>query len=214
MYFKPYLVGISGGSASGKTFLLKSLRSAFSSEELTLVSQDNYYKDRNQQTVHEDGTINFDHPNALNLDLFHDHLKLLIEGQSVKIREYHFNNPQKAPSTVEYHPAPIIIVEGLFVMYLPQTRNLVDLKIFVEAEEPIKIFRRAQRDLHERGYSIENTLSQYVKHVYPMYRQYIEPVKHFCDFIIPNNESCATASHVIINHLQTKVNALVQQHEE
>ena len=210
MYFKPYVVGISGGSASGKTFILKSLRSEFSSEELSLVSQDNYYKDRNQQRVHEDGSINFDHPEALNLDIFHEHLKLLIDGQRVTIREYHFNNARKTPSMVEYHPAPIIIVEGLFVMYLPETRDLIDLKIFIEAEEPIKIFRRAQRDLHERGYSIESTLSQYVKHVYPMYRQYIEPIKHFCDFIIPNNENSSAATNVIINHLRTKVNALVQ----
>lgn len=200
---KPLLVGIAGGSASGKTFLLNSIAKSFNSKQVTIISLDNYYKPKEQQTVQPDGTINFDHPNALDLDKFYHDLLYLLEGNSLKIKEYHFNNPNKPETWITYHLAPIVVLEGLFVFYKKEIRKLLDLKVFVEAEEHIKLIRRIARDHQERGYSLENILEQYENHVVPMYRQFVEPTKQYADIIIQNNtREIPKGVDVVVNHLK------------
>ncbi len=200
---KPLLVGIAGGSASGKTFLLNSIAKSFNSQQVTIISLDNYYKPKEQQTVQPDGTINFDHPNALDLDKFYHDLLFLLEGNELKVKEYHFNNPNKPENWITYRLAPIVVIEGLFVFYKKEIRKLLNLKVFVEADEHIKLIRRIARDHQERGYFLEDILEQYENHVVPMYRQFVEPTKQYADIIIQNNtREVPYGVEVVVNHLR------------
>ncbi len=197
-----YLVGITGGSASGKTHVLKQLGDRFGSKELTIISLDNYYYDLADQPRDAQGQVNFDHPSAMNMGLFREHLDALLQGQAVEIREYFHNNPQgSSPNLIRYEPAPILIVEGLFVFYVPEAEHLFDLRIFVDAEEHIKLIRRIRRDVSDRGYPIEEVMEMYQQFVMPMYRQFIEPFKHQADLVIPSNHAIDKAVEVVIDHL-------------
>jgi uridine kinase len=198
---KPYLLGVSGGSASGKTYLLKQLMNRLPSHQVTLISQDNYYKDLEFQTLNDEGRINFDHPDALDLDRFIGDIEKLIAGQTIQIREYTFNNPNVVPAILTYKPSPIIVIEGLFIYYRPELRNLLNLKVFVDADEHIKLSRRILRDYAERGYRVEDILAQYEKDVIPMYNTFVKPFKDTCDLIIPNNHHMEKAIDVLLDHL-------------
>lgn len=200
---QPYLVGVTGGSASGKTYIIERLESAFSSQEITLISQDNYYKDLVDQVPDENGELNFDHPNAMRLELFAEHLERLLEGEAVSVREYTFNNPDKPQRMITYMPHRIVIVEGLFVFYLEKVRKLLNLKVFVEADEHVRLTRRIRRDHTDRGYSLDFILDQYSHYVVPMYRRYVEPYKYDCDIVVPNNHRLEIAVEVLIDHLRS-----------
>ncbi len=202
---RPYLVGISGGSAAGKTFLLAKLLNHFSTNDITLISQDNYYKKKQEQQICSDGGINFDHPDALYLDRFADDLKRLSVGENVEIDEYTFNNPQMPPRRIRYEPAPILLVEGLFVFHHPETAKQLDLRIFVDADEHIKLARRIQRDAEERGYPVDEVLEMYRQFVVPMYRRFVEPYKFESDLILHNNSHIDKALSVLIDHLQAEL---------
>lgn len=199
---QPYLIGVTGGSASGKTYVIERLEASFTPQEITLVSQDNYYKNLEEQIPGDDGEINFDHPNAMNLELFRTHVAQLLSGNAVSVREYTFNNPDKPQRMITYSPTPIIIFEGLFVFYLAEVRKMLNLKVFVEADEHIRLTRRIRRDHSVRGYDLDFILGQYSQFVVPMYRQFVEPFKHECDIILPNNKDLDTGVNVLIHHLK------------
>ncbi len=198
---KPYLLGICGGSGSGKTFLLKKLQQQFPEEKLTLISQDNYYKALDEQARDEEGLVNFDHPDSLDLYSYKRDIEELLRGREIEVEEYTFNVVVESPNKLIYQPRPIIIMEGLFVFHKPDIRELFDFKVFVEAEEHIKIARRLRRDLVERDYSVENTLRDYQKFVAPMYKQFVEPQRMESDLIIPNNRNMNKAIEVMSHHL-------------
>lgn len=198
---KPYIIGICGGSASGKTFLLNQLLNQFSEDQVTLVSQDNYYRPLEDQHRDEEGLVNFDHPDSVDLDKLHADLKALMEGKTLHIKEYTFNNPKIHARTLELRPNPIIILEGLFVYYRQDLAQLIDLKVFVEADEHVKLTRRLRRDHTERGYTIESILRDYDKFVAPMYHRYVAPSKQIADLIVLNNRRMYKAIQVLIHHL-------------
>ncbi|MBX3103046.1 MAG: uridine kinase [Bacteroidetes bacterium] len=203
---KPYLIGISGGSASGKTTLLHILQQHFGPEQATLVSLDNYYKDMAAyEKVNDRGLQNFDHPEALQFGLFEEHLHRLLAGEAVQIREYHFNNPATAPRMITYRPTPLIIVEGILVFHHPAVRRLLDLRVFVDAPEHVRLARRIRRDLEERGFTLEDILDQYLSNVVPMYRKYVAPHKADCDLILPSKDRLEQAAQVLVHHLQAIV---------
>lgn len=204
MSSKPYIIGITGGSASGKTLLLKSLLGAFQPHEICLVSQDNYYRDRELQPKDENGVYNFDTPQSIDFDQYAADIKALKEGKSVFRKEYTFNNPHATPTMIETKSAPIIVVEGIFVFYFPEVSNLLDLKIFIDANDIIKLKRRIVRDRDERGYDLEDVLYRYERHVAPTYEKYIKPFKQEADLVIPNNHSFRKALDVLIAFLKTK----------
>ena len=197
-----YLVGISGGSASGKTHLLQRLMTAFAPGELTLISMDHYYKDLEHQRREPDGSVNFDQPESMMLDRFAADVRALMQGRPVQIREYRFNVPNPTPNLLTFEPAPILVFEGLFVFYLPEVRQMLDLKVFVDADEHIKLSRRIRRDIVERSVTVEEVLMQYERQVVPSYRTFIEPYKHYCDLVLPNNHSLETGTQVVVNHLR------------
>jgi uridine kinase len=204
MDVKPYIIGVSGGSASGKTYLLNQLLNNIPASEITLVSQDNYYHEFQFQKKKDDGTVNFDHPDALDLDRFSRDIHTLLHGHSVTLKEYTFNNPNKIPKMITYLPTKIIVLEGLFIFYLPELNQIIDLKIFVDAEEHIKLSRRILRDHSERGYQLQEILRQYQEDVVPMYNLYVKPGKEICDIIIPNNQHMDKAIEILLDHLRIK----------
>jgi len=199
----PYFLGISGGSASGKTYLLKHLLERYSDEDITLISSDNYYRDRSELPRDDEGEINFDHPKALDLDRLAADLMKIAAGETVAIQEYTFNNPDIVPKTLYYRPSPIILVEGLFVFYHPGISACLDLKVFVDADEHIRLSRRIRRDAAERGYGLDQVLDYYTKYVAPMYHKYIEPYKYTSDLVFNNNMNMDRSARVLESHLDT-----------
>jgi uridine kinase len=201
----PYIVGITGGSASGKTSFLKSLIDSFDTEEICLISQDNYYKPRDQQPLDENGVENFDTPFSINFNRYAEDINKLRQGETVYLQEYTYNNPKIQPKTLEFRSAPIIVVEGIFVFYFPEISKLLDLKLFIDAKEHIKLKRRIIRDQVERGYDLDDVLYRYEMHVAPTYEKYIEPFKQDADLIIPNNVSYEKSLDIIVNYLKGKI---------
>jgi uridine kinase len=202
---KPYIVGITGGSGSGKTYFLKSLINSFKPEEVCLISQDNYYKPRHLQPIDENGVYNFDTPSSIDFEQYAADIIKLKEGEKIEKAEYTYNNPNATPSILTFEPAQLIIVEGIFVFYFEEIANLLDLKIFMDAKDHIKLKRRIIRDKFERGYDIEDVLYRYEYHVAPTFNRYIEPYKAEADLVIPNNRNFEKALEVLVTFLKTKI---------
>ena len=201
----PFIVGITGGSASGKTMFLNSLLAAFKKEDVCIISQDNYYKPMNLQPLDDEGVVNFDEPSSIDFDTYEKDIISLRSGRTVLREEYTFNNPSKIPKALTLNPAPIIVVEGIFVFYIPEILELIDLKVFIDAEEHVKIKRRIIRDKIERGFGLEDVLYRYEKHVVPTYEKYIKPYKSEADLIIPNNYHFKNGLEVLVAFLNTKL---------
>lgn len=200
---KPFTLGITGGSGSGKTFFLQGLASRFSQDEMCLISQDNYYKARDQQPVDENGIKNFDLPESIDRETFRADLVKLKAGQNVVKKEYTFNNPSDEPKMLTFKATPILVVEGLFVQYFEEIAREIDLKIFVEAKDHVKLGRRIRRDQTERGYDLDDVLYRYQNHVMPVYEAMIEPLKYQADLVIPNNRHFNKALEVLVGYLRT-----------
>jgi uridine kinase len=202
---RSFTIGITGGSGSGKTFFLQELSALFKPEEICLISQDNYYKPREQQPIDENGVKNFDLPISIDHEAFLSDLLKLKSGQNVVKKEYTFNNPSAEPHMLEFKTAPILIVEGLFVQYFDEIAKEIDLKIFIEAKDHVKLGRRIKRDQVERGYDLDDVLYRYQYHVMPIFENQIEPLKHSADLIIPNNKHFKKALDLLSTYLKTKI---------
>ncbi|MFB9210784.1 uridine kinase [Echinicola jeungdonensis] len=202
---QPFIVGITGGSASGKTLFLDQLLQAFDPEEVCLISQDNYYKPKDQQPVDEHGIPNFDTPYSIDFDQYSADILKIRQGEQVFRQEYTFNNPKATPKILTFKPAPVVVVEGIFVLYYPELAKLLDLKVFIDAKDYIKLKRRIVRDKVERGYDLDDVLYRYENHVMPNYEKYIEPFKHDADLIIPNNDDFEKALELVKTYLKSKI---------
>lgn len=202
---KPYTIGITGGSGSGKTLFLRRLMEAFAPEEVSLLSLDNYYKPRHEQPRDEKGIENFDMPESLDRERFSHDLKKLKEGEDITIQEYTFNNDAKMPRWIEIKSTPILVVEGIFTFYYEEINELLDFKIFIEAPDYLMLTRRIVRDAEERGYDLSDVLYRFQHHVTPSFRKYIEPLKHDADVIVPNHNGFAVALEVVITFLRQKL---------
>ncbi len=205
---KPYTIGITGGSGSGKTFFLNSLAERFSDQEICLISQDNYYHTRDRQVEDEKGVKNFDLPEAIDHEKFYNDIIQLKKGEVLRKTEYTFNNPDATPRTLVFKPAPVLIVEGLFVQYFPKIDKELDLKVFIEAKDYVKLSRRIRRDNEERGYDLDDVLYRYHHHVMPVYESLIEPLKHKADLVIPNNSHFNRALEILMLAIRAKLNLL------
>lgn len=205
MQRKPYMIGITGGSASGKTLFIQQLVSSFPPDQVCLLSQDNYYRERHLQPKDTLGIENFDLPESIDHELFIRDVRRLHEGEVVHKKEYTFNNPNIVPKMLEFQPAPVIVVEGIFVFYFPEIREQLDLKVFIDAEEHIKLRRRIKRDGQERGYDMDDVLYRYEHHVAPTFNRYIKPFRSEADIIIPNNHHFDNALEVLVTFLKARV---------
>lgn len=206
---QPYFIGITGGSGAGKTQVLHWLKEAFEPGQLCFVSQDNYYAGPVSSYQASDTLQNFDDPSVIEAAQFAADLRKLKAGQVVERPEYAFNNPVDRPNVLTFTPAPVVLVEGIFVFHFPEIRQLLDLKVFVDAKEHLKLHRRITRDQLERGYALEDILFIYNHHVVPAFEKYIEPYRDEADFIIPNNKvyqnnEIPIAIHILVAFLKTK----------
>jgi uridine kinase len=185
---KPYVIGVAGGSGSGKTFFLKCFLEHFSDNEVCLVSQDDYYFPvAHKMTKLENKEYNFDLPSTIDHEHFENDIFKLLNNEPFIKQEYTFNNPDATPKMLEIKPAPIIIVEGLFIMHFGKIKDVLDMTVFIEADEHIALQRRLKRDLEERGYSNEDAYYKWVNHVVPAYKEYLLPYRDVADKIIINN---------------------------
>ena len=205
MTTKPFIIGITGGSASGKTSFLKGVLSAFSEDQICLISQDNYYLSRDAIPVDDQGIHNFDLPETIDHHLYAQHISQLRNNQIVTQKEYTFNNPTIIPRMLTFYPAPIIVVEGIFVFHFRELADQMDLKIFIDAKNSIKLERRVKRDAQERGYDLDDVMYRWKYHVKPTYRQFIKPYRAEADIVIPNNNHYQKGLDVVIAFLKTKV---------
>jgi uridine kinase len=189
---KPFVIGIAGGSGSGKTFFLNCFLNHFEKEDVCLVSQDDYYIPvAHNMTPEENKLYNFDLPATIDKKHFLDDISMLINGEVVFKKEYTFNNPNATPKLLEIKPAPILIIEGLFILHFEEIAHLMDLKIFIDTEEEVALKRRLKRDLVERGYSEEDILYKWHNHVVPSYREFLLPYRDECSKVITNNSHVA-----------------------
>jgi uridine kinase len=184
---KPFTIGITGGSGSGKTSFIRELKENFAPEQVCIISQDNYYRPREEQFVDERGWCNFDLPTAIDRESFQKDVSLLIKGQQVKRKEYVYNNEIEDDRYLVYQPAPILIVEGIFVLHFSEIRQMLDLRVYLHAKDNLKVIRRIRRDQLERNYDLEEILYRYEHHVLPTFERYIRPYMEDSDIIINNS---------------------------
>lgn len=201
-----YFIGITGGSASGKTYLLEQIQTHFKSHELSLISQDNYYRDYALQLKEADGSVNFDHPQSVDLEALSSDIQQLKQGIPIERLEYTFNNPDKTPKMIVVQPTPIVIIEGLFIYYHPEIAQQIDFKIFIDTHDYVRLTRRLLRDQKDRGRTTESVLEEYNKYVAPMYRRFVAPFKEDADIIIPNHQAMHNATEMVLAFLKHKLN--------
>lgn len=199
---QPFVLGVTGGSASGKTHFLRQLLSQFGPGEVCLMSQDHYYKTIDQVPIDSNGIHNFDNPVAIDAAQYRADILGVRSGNTVYKQEYTFNNPLVVPQTLEFTPCPIILLEGLFTFYYPEVAELIDLKVFIDAEEAVKLRRRIVRDNLERGYDLNDVLYRYEHHVAPTYYHYVQPFRAEADLVIPNNHGFQMAMDVLVHYLR------------
>jgi uridine kinase len=206
---KPYIIGISGGSGSGKTSFVRSLRAAFSEEQMCILSLDDYYLPREQQHRDHNDELNFDLPKSFDKKKFRHDVERLIAGEAVTIQEYVFNNPNAQPKILTFRPAPILVIEGLFVFHFKKIAPLLDLKVFINAKENLKIIRRIMRDQVERGYPLDDVLYKYQHHVLPSFEKFIQPYKEEADIVVNNNHNFEGGLAVLTGFLKSKLKDVV-----
>lgn len=201
---KPYIVGVAGGSASGKTEIVKTLKKHFE-DKIEIIEHDNYYFAHDNLTMDERASLNYDHPQAFETDLLIEHVKKIINNEEIDIPTYDFTIHTRSSDTLKKVPKPIVIVEGILVLENEELRNLMDMKVFVDCDGDVRLKRRITRDLVERNRTIESILTQYMETVKPMHELFVEPSKKFADLIVPKGGKNKVAIDVLINHLATKL---------
>lgn len=184
---KPYVIGVAGGSGSGKTFFLNCFLNHFSEKEICLVSQDDYYKNVGEMTPEENRLHNFDLPSCIEIEQFEQDVNDLLAFKTVYKQEYTFNNPDAIPKILEIKPAPILVIEGLFIYHYQNIDPVFDYRIFIDADTEIALERRLNRDLLERGYSEEDVMYKWNHHVMPAYQEFLFPHRKRCDKTINNS---------------------------
>jgi uridine kinase len=199
---RPVLIGISGGTGSGKTTIAQTIFDRVGPARIEWISHDSYYRDFSHLAPSERHKINFDHPNSLDTPLLVEHLDRLIEGESVLIPIYDFATHTQTPGTREIRPKKVIIVEGILVLAEPEIRRRIDIKLFVDTPADIRFLRRLRRDLEARGRSVDSVIEQYLTTVRPMHEEFVEPSKRYADLIIPEGGENAVAIDAIISRVE------------
>jgi uridine kinase len=191
------IIGIGGGTGSGKTTVVNQIISDFPKGEVQVISQDSYYKDTSHLSFEDRCKINFDHPQSIDFQLLETHLKDLKKGKSINQPVYSFKTHNRTGDTTLTEPKKVIIVEGILILSNTQLRTILDVKIFVHADSDERLIRRLKRDMAERGRDLDEVLDRYQTTLKPMHQQFIEPMKAYADIIIPNNNYNSVAVNVV-----------------
>lgn len=196
------IIGVAGGSGSGKTTVANNLIKAFKAEDAVLVEQDAYYKELSHLSIEERAKVNFDHPNSIEFDLLRQHLIELKEGRSIERPIYDFTTHSRKEEKITLNPSKIIIVEGILIFAVPEIRELFDVKVFVDTDADEMLLRRIERDINERGRTFNSVRDQYLSTVKPMYLEFAEPSKRYSDIIIPRGGENKIAINMVIAKLK------------
>ncbi|MGI9546764.1 MAG: uridine kinase [Flavobacteriaceae bacterium] len=199
------IIGIAGGTGCGKTTVVEQIIAQLPDEEVGVISQDSYYKDLSHLDYAEREEINFDHPRAIDFDLFIDHLKVLKKGKPIEQPVYSFKEHNRTDRTVTTYPTKVVIVEGILIMTNPDIRKMFDIKMYVHADSDERLIRRLKRDINERGRDLEEVLFRYQNTLKPMHDQFIEPTKEYADIIIPNNKYNTVAIDIVRTIINEKL---------
>lgn len=191
------IIGIAGGTGSGKTTVVNQIIEELKNEEVDVISQDSYYQDTSHLSFENRKRINFDHPKSIDFDLLVSHLKDLKAGKNIQQPIYSFKEHNRTGETIEIEPRKVIIVEGILILTHPEIREMFDIKIYVHADSDERLIRRLKRDIAERGRDLEEVLSRYQTTLKPMHQQFIEPTKEFADIIIPTNRYNTVAVDIV-----------------
>ena len=191
------IIGIAGGTGSGKTTVVNQIIKQLPVEEVCVISQDSYYKATDNLSYEERSKINFDHPRAIDFDLIVKQLKKLKSGKTIEQPVYSFVTHNRTKDTIKTHPRKVVIVEGILIFNNEELRDLFDIKIFVHADADERLIRRMRRDISERGRDIDEVLNRYKDTLKPMHLQFIEPTKNFADIIIPNDKRNTVAIDIV-----------------
>lgn len=195
------VIGIAGGTGSGKTTLMDNLISRFQGD-VTVLSHDNYYKRHDELTYEERTKLNYDEPNALETDLMARHLDILRNGGSIDCPVYDFSAHNRSDDTIRIDPKPVIIVEGILIFENEELRNLMDIRIFVDTDADVRLCRRIKRDVEKRGRSLDSVLTQYQDTVKPMHERYVEPSKKYANLVVPEGGKNLVALDMIVGRIQ------------
>lgn len=200
---KPVVIGVAGGSGSGKTSVTNAIVDRFGQQSIVMIEQDAYYKDQSEKSFEDRLMTNYDHPLAFDTDLLIQHIQQLIEYQAIEKPVYDYVNHTRSKETLPIEPKKVIILEGILVLEDERLRNLMDIKLFVDTDADLRIIRRLVRDTQERGRSMDSVIHQYTTVVRPMHNQFIEPTKRYADIIIPEGGQNIVAIDLMVTKIQT-----------
>lgn len=204
---KPVVIGVTGGSGSGKTSVTNSIYSSFQGRSILVIEQDSYYKDQSHLPFEERLKTNYDHPLAFDNDLLIEHLQKLLRYEPIEKPVYDYGLHTRSGEVVHVEPKEVIIVEGILVLEDERLRNLMDIKLYVDTDADLRIIRRLLRDIKERERTLDSVIEQYIHVVRPMHNQFIEPTKRYADIIIPEGGH----NHVAIDLMVTKIQTILEQ---
>ncbi len=196
------LIGIAGGTGSGKTTLANELINSFGQDEVSILRHDNYYKRHDDMCYEERSKLNYDHPDAFDTELLCEHIRELKAGRSIQMPVYDYSVHNRSEETIEVRPAPVIILEGILIFAETSLCELMDIKVFVDTDADVRILRRIVRDVKERGRSLDSVISQYLTTVKPMHEQFVEPSKRRADIIIPEGGENLVALEMLIQRVR------------
>ncbi|WP_434306044.1 uridine kinase [Clostridium botulinum] len=199
---RPVLIGITGGTGSGKSTVAKEIYNKFDEACIAMIEQDSYYKDQSSIPFQERCKKNYDHPDAFDNELLIDHLKNLVDLNVIEKPIYDFEAHNRKEETIKVEPRDIIIVEGILVLQDPKVRELLDIKIYVDTDADVRIIRRLLRDINERGRTVDSVINQYLTVVRPMHMQFIEPSKRYADIIIPEGGHNRVAVDMMVANIK------------
>ena len=202
---KPFVIGVAGGSGSGKSTVTREVLASIGPDMAAVVMQDDYYLDQTAMSPEDRRKTNYDHPDAFDWPLMMQHVQALSRGQAIEMPEYDFYLHNRSSKTITVTPAPVIVVEGLFALFDEALRGMMSLKIYVDTASDVRFIRRLQRDISERGRSTESVITQYMETVRPMHKQFIEPTKRNADVILPHG-----ANGPAVDIITTKVKSLIR----
>ena len=202
---KPFVIGVAGGSGSGKSTVTREVLASIGSDMVAVVMQDDYYCDQTHLSPEARRKTNYDHPQAFDWPLMVQHVQALLRGETIEMPTYDFAKDNRASQTITVKPAPVIVIEGLFALFDAELCKMMSLKIFVDTAADVRFIRRLQRDMAERGRSAESVINQYMETVRPMHKQFIEPTKRNADVILPHG-----ANGPAVDIITTKVISLIR----